>query len=81
MAVNLQYHSQQGKENRTQFTTEDTPRVVKELRYIQSIESIQDSLYKNNQALVKLLDKIGDKLANLVDVVEDFQRKQSSRNR
>ena len=28
-----------------------------------------------------LLDKIGDKLANVADVVEDFQRKQSPRDR
>ena len=35
-------------------------------------------MYENNRTLVKLLDKIGDKLANVVDVVEDFQRKQSS---
>ena len=62
------------KENRTQFTTEDTLRAVKELRYIQSIESIQDSMYENNKALVKLLDKLGDKLENVVDVVEDLQR-------
>ena len=36
---------------------------------------------ENNKTLVKLLDKIGDKLANVVDVVEDFQRKQFSRDR
>ena len=58
------------KENRTQFTTKDTLRAVK--------ESIHDSVYENNKTLVKLLDKIADKLAN---VVEDFQRKQSSRDR
>ena len=58
------------KENRTQFTTEDTLRAIK--------ESIQDSRYEN---LVRLLDKMGDRLANVVDVFEDFQRKQSSRNR
>ena len=29
---------------------------------------------------MRLLDKMGDRLANVVDVVEDFQRKQSSRN-
>ena len=32
------------KENRTQFTIEDTLRAVKESRYIQSTESIQDSM-------------------------------------
>ena len=63
------------KENKTQYTTEDTLRTVKESRCIQSIKSIQDSMYENNGTLVKLLDKIGDKLANVVDVVEDFQRK------
>ena len=58
------------KENRTQFTTENTLRAVK--------ETIQDSRCEN---LVRLLDKMGDRLANVVDVVEDFQRKQSSRDR
>ena len=38
------------KENRTQFTTEDTLRAVK--------ETIQDSNYDN---LVRLLDKMGDR--------------------
>ena len=58
------------KENRTQFTTEDTLRFVK--------KSIQDSRSDNP---VRLLDKIGDRLADVADVVEHFQRKQSSRNR
>ena len=49
------------KENRTELTTEDTLRAVKGSRYIQSIESIQGSMYENNRNLVKLLDKIGDK--------------------
>ena len=53
------------KENRIQSTTEDTLRVVK--------ESIHDSMYESSKTLVKQLDKIGDKLAN---VVEDFQKKQ-----
>ena len=57
------------KENRTQSSTEDTLRVVK--------ESIHDSRYESSRTLVKQLDKIGDKLAN---VVEDFQKKQNSRN-
>ena len=57
------------KDNRTQVTTEDTLRVVK--------ESIHDSMYESNKTFVKQLDKIGDKLAN---VVEDFQKKQLSRN-
>ena len=52
------------KENRTQASTEDTLRVVK--------ESIHDSMYESSKTLVKQLDKIGDKLAN---VVEDFQKK------
>ena len=43
------------KEKRIQFTTEDTLRAVK--------ESIHDSMYENNKTLVRLLDKIGDKLA------------------
>ena len=58
------------KENRTQLTTEDTLRAVK--------ESIHDSMYENSKTLVRLLDKIVGKLANVVD---DFQRKQSSRDR
>ena len=57
------------KEHRKQMNTKDTLRVVK--------ESIQDSIYKNSKTMIKLLDKIGDRLA---DVVEDFQQKQSSRN-
>ena len=57
------------KENRMQASTEDTLRVVK--------ESIHDSMYESSKALVKQLDKIGDKLAN---VVEDFQKKQQRGN-
>ena len=57
------------KEHRKQVNTEDTIKVVK--------ESIQDSIYENNKTMMRLLDKIGDRLA---DVVEDFQKKQSSRN-
>ena len=57
------------KENRTQSSTEDTLRVIK--------ESIHDFMYERSKTLVKQLDKIGDKLAN---VVEDFQKKQNSRN-
>ena len=57
------------KEHRKQVNTEDTIKVVK--------ESIQDSIYENSKTMMRLLDKIGDRLAN---VVEDFQNKQSSRN-
>ena len=57
------------KEYRPQVTTEDTLRVVK--------ESIHDSVFESSRLMMKQLDKIGDKLAN---VVEDFQKKQSSRN-
>ena len=57
------------KENKTQASTEDTLRVVK--------VSIHDSMYESSKILVKQLDKIGEKLAN---VVEDFQKKQQSRN-
>ena len=57
------------KEQRTQVNTEDTLRVVK--------ESIHDSMYEDSKEMIKQLDKIGDRLAN---VVEDFQKKQSSRN-
>ena len=56
------------KENIIEFITKDTLKAVK--------ETVQDSRYEN---LVRLLDKMGDRLANVVDVVEDFQRKQSSR--
>ena len=54
------------KENRTQSSTEDTLRVVK--------ESIHDSMYESSKTLVKQLDKIGDKLAN---EVRRFQKKQN----
>ena len=57
------------KENRTQSTTEDTLRAVK--------ESMHDSMYESSKTLVKHLCNIGDKLAN---VVEDFQKKEFSRN-
>ena len=57
------------KEHRGQVNTEDTIKVVK--------ESIQDSIYENSKTMIRLLDKIGNRLAN---VVEDFQKKQSSRN-
>ena len=57
------------KEYRPKVTTEDTLRVV--------TESIQETVYENNRSMMKQLDKIGDRLAN---VVEDFQKKQSSRN-
>ena len=52
------------------MNTEDT--IIKVVK-----ESIQDSIYENNKTMMRLLDKIGDRLAN---VVEDFQKKQSSRN-
>ena len=57
------------KEHRKQVNTEDTIKVVK--------ESIQDSIYENSKTMMRLLDKMADRLAN---VVGDFQRKQSSRN-
>ena len=57
------------KEHRKQVDTDDTTKVIK--------ESIQDSIYENSKTMMRLLDKIGDRLAN---VVEDFQKKQSSRN-
>ena len=57
------------KEHREQVNTEDIIRVVK--------ESVQDSIYENNKIMMRQLDKIGDRIAN---VVEDFQRKQSSRD-
>ena len=52
------------KEHRKQVNTEDTIKVVK--------ESIQDSIYEKSKTMMRLLDKIGDRLAN---VVEDFQKK------
>ena len=57
------------KENIIELATRDKLKAVK--------ETVQDSRYEN---LVRLLDNMGDRLANVVDVVEDFQRKQSSRN-
>ena len=41
-------------------------------------ESIHDSMYESSKTLIRLLDKIGDKLSS---VVHDFQRIQSSRDR
>ena len=65
------------KDYRPKVTTEDTLRVVK--------ESMQDSVYENNRSMLKQLDKIGDTMGKIGDklanVVEDFQKKQSSRNR
>ena len=61
------------KEYRPKVTTEDTLRVVK--------ESIQDSVYENKRSMLKQLDKIGEKIGDkLANVVEDFQKKQSSRS-
>ena len=57
------------KEYREQVNREDTIKVVK--------ESIPDSIYENNKTMMRLLDKIDDRIAN---VVEDFQKKKSSRN-
>ena len=57
------------KENKTQFTT-DTLRAVR--------ESIQDSMYDNNRTLGRLLNTIGDRLAN---VVESFESEPSPTNR
>ena len=51
------------KEHREQVNTEDTIKVVK--------KSIQDSLYENNITMMRLLDKIGDRIEN---VVVDLQR-------
>ena len=52
------------KDYKTQVTTEDKLRVVK--------ESIHDSVYESSKSMIKQLDKIGDRLAN---VLEDFQKK------
>ena len=52
------------KEYRPKVTTEDTLRVV--------TESIQETVYENNRSMMKQLNKIGDRLAN---VVEDFQKR------
>ena len=61
------------KEYRPKVTTEDTLRVFK--------ESIQDSVYENNRSMLKQLDKIGVKIGDkLANVIEDFQKKQSSRS-
>ena len=64
------------KEHREQVNTEDTIKIVK--------ESIQDSIYENNKIMMRQLDKIGNTMGKIGDrianVVEDFQRKQSSRN-
>ena len=64
------------KESRPKVTTEDTLRVVK--------ESIHDSVYESKRSMIKQLDKIGDTMGKIGDkmanVVEDFQKKQSSRS-
>ena len=64
------------KEHREQVNTKDTIRIVK--------ESIQDSIYENNKIMMRQLDKISDTMGKIGDrianVVEDFQRKQSSRD-
>ena len=49
------------KEHRKQVNTKDTLRVV--------AESIQNSIYESSKTMINLLDKIGDRL---VDVVENF---------
>ena len=56
------------EENKTQFTT-DTFRAVK--------DSIQDSMYDNNKTLGRILNDIGDRLAN---AVESFESEPSSTN-
>ena len=53
------------KDYKTQVTTEDTLRVVK--------ESLQDSMYESSKTMIKQLDKIDDRLTN---VVEYLQKKQ-----
>ena len=64
------------KEHREQVNTEDTSKVV--------TESIQDSIYENNKTMMTQLDKMGDIMGKIGDrianVVEDFQKKHSSRN-
>ena len=45
------------KDYKTQVTTEDTLRVVK--------ESIHDSMYESSKSMIKQLDKIGNRLANV----------------
>ena len=59
-------------ENKTQFTT-DTFRVVK--------ESIKDSMHNNNRILGGIIDEIGDRLANIVDVVDVVETSSRYRDR
>ena len=54
------------KEYRKLVNTKNTLKVVK--------ESIHDSIYESSKTMIKLLDKIGDRLAN---IVEHFQEKLS----
>ena len=54
------------KENKGQSSTTDTLRAVK--------ETIQDSMKNNNKIIGGIINEIGDRLANIVDVVETSSR-------
>ena len=54
------------KENKGQSSTTDTLRAVK--------ETIQDAMNNNNKIIGGIIDEIGDRLANIVDVVETSSR-------
>ena len=74
------------KEKSSQPVIEDTLRAVRAVK-----DSIQDSMYVNSKTIktmmklnelnMKQMDRLGDRLSNVVNVVEDIQRKQSSRRR
>ena len=61
------------KENKGQSSTTDTLRAVK--------ETIQDSMNNNNRILGGIIDEIGDRLANIVDVVDVVETSSRYRDR
>ena len=61
------------KENKGQSSTTDTLRAVK--------ETIQDSMNNNNKIIGGIIDEIGDRLANIVDVVDVVETSSRYRDR
>ena len=61
------------KENKGQSSTTDTLRAVK--------ETIQDSMKNNNKIIGGIINEIGDRLANIVDVVVETSSRYRDRDR
>ena len=61
------------KENKGQSSTTDTLRAVK--------ETIQDSMNNNNKIIGGIIDEIGDRLANIVDIVDVVETSSRYRDR